>query len=267
MATRPTPTISSVEQRTGVTENPAPRVASARRSPRTYVLVAGACFAVLIVVLLVVLVGGSLSPAGQSGPTTFSESAADAGGIVSSVPNGPWVLTGALGMGVTVPFALNNSIAAEGCNVTSGSFGTSTYPSGDGAYSGGQATVWILSYVTANPSAGTLYVQVINGAASEMGVVTGGKCVGNSALEVGTVVDSSAAMQAVLSTTNGSRFVQAFPRANATLSLTTGPESTWIISLNGCGRYYLGPGTLLASVWAANGTIQNSPREPAVISC
>lgn len=202
-----------------------------------------------------------------SGPTTFSESVSDATVIIGSVPNGPWSLTGAVGLGVTVPFTLNNSIAALGCNVTSGSFGMNTYPNGPGAYSGGQATVWILSYVTGSPSAGTLYVQVVNGTASKMGTVSGGKCTGNSAAEVGTVIDSSKAMQEVLSTTNGTRFVQAFSRANATLSLSAGADATWTISLNGCGRYVLGPGTLLASVWASNGTMQNPPREPAVLSC
>lgn len=258
---------TTVEPQTPVSGTPTHRVAAGRQSNRRYVIVAVACFAVLIVVLLVVLVGGFRSPTMQGSPTTFSESVSDARAIVGAVPSGPWDLTGAFGDGVTVPFTVNNSIAALGCNVTSGSFGLDTYPGGDGAYSGGQATVWILSYMTAKPDTGILYVQVINGAASEMGVVTGGKCVGGGGSEVGAVVDSSAAIRTVLSTTNGSRFAQAFPRANATYSLNAGPDPTWTISLNGCGRYVLGPGTLLASVWAENGTIQNSPREPAVISC
>lgn len=261
------PPATPVESQAPIPGTPTHRVTAGRKSIRKYVIVALACFAVLIVILLVVLVGGSRSPTTHSSPTTFSESLGDANAIVSAVPNGPWYLTGAFGQGVTVPFSLNMSGAALSCNVTSGSFGRDNYPAGDGIYSGGQATVWILSYETPNPVTGTLYVQVIDGAASEMGTVTGGKCVGGHGEGLGTVVDSSAAIQTVLSTTNGSRFAQAFPRANATFSLSVGTDSTWIISLNGCGKYVLGPGTLYASVWAANGTLQNSPREPAVISC
>jgi len=168
---------------------------------------------------------------------------------------------------VTVPFALNNSIAALGCNVTHGSFGVNNYPAGSGIYSGGQATVWIFSYGSADPAAGTLWVQVVNGTASELGMANGGKCVGYADAGLGTAIDSSTAMHAILTTTNGGRFEKVFPSANATYTLNPGPNPTWVVTLNGCGRSLFGPGTLLASVWASNGTIQNPPREPPVISC
>jgi hypothetical protein len=228
----------------------------------------GAIVTVAIVVLLVVLVGGSPGPGTTSAPSTFSQAAGDARAVTASVSGGPWNLSSAYGISVTVPFVLNNTLLSLGCNVTSGNFGVDSYPSGSGAYSDGQATVWILSFVSTGAGGGMLWVQVVNGAATELGVTNNsGRCATTGLPGLGPVIDSSVAMEKILATPNGTRFAQAFPKANATYSIGYGPNPTWIISLNGCGRYMAGPGTLLASVWALNGTIQNAPREPATIAC
>jgi hypothetical protein len=231
-------------------------------------IAAGAVIVVAIVILLVVLVGGSPGPGATSAPSTFSQAAGDARAVAASLSGGPWNLSSAYGVSMTVPFALNNTLLSRGCNVTSGTFGVDSYPSGSGTYSDGQATVWILSFVSTGAGGGMLWVQVVNGAATELGVTNNsGRCATAGASGLGPVVDSSFAMEKILATPNGTRFAQAFPRANATYSISYGTDPTWVISLNGCGRYMVGPGTLLASVWALNGTIQNAPREPATLAC
>jgi hypothetical protein len=231
-------------------------------------LVVGAIIAAAIVILLVVLGGGSPGPGTIPAPSTFSQAAGEAQSVIASVSGGPWNLSSAYGISATVPFMLNNTDLVLGCNVTGGNFGVDSYPSGSGAYSGGQATVWILSYVSTGAGGGTLWVQVVNGVATELGVTNNsGRCATTGVPGLGPVIDSSVAVEKILATPNGTRFSQAFPKANATYSIGGWPNPTWIISLNGCGRYVAGPGTLLASVWASNATIQNAPREPTTIAC
>lgn len=222
---------------------------------------------VVVVVLGVVLWIRVVPSVSTGGPVSFAGAVRAASGVLDSGSWSGWNISGAEGISVTVPFSLNNSLMVLGCNVTSGAFGPTNYPAGDGNYSSGATTLWILSYLPPHEPGSTLWIQVVNGRASELGAAEGGKCSGYGGNGVGDVVDSSVAMQSILATVNGTRFGQTFPTANETLSLGPGSSPTWTVSLNACGRYVEGPGALLASVWALNGTIQNPPREPAVISC
>lgn len=243
-----------------------PLAGTRHRIPKV-VLVALAVGVVVLVILAIVLWIGAAPSGSAGGPDSFSEALNASAGVLNSISPGAWNVTGAVGISATVPFSLNNTLLAAGCNVTSGEFGPTSYPAGSGVYSTGAATVWVLSFVPPHEEASTLWVQVVNGHATELGAALGGKCSGYSGSGVANAIDSSAAIRTILATTNGSRFEETFPHANATFSLNPGTNPTWTISLNACGRYTLGPGTLLASVWALNGTIQNAPREPAVIAC
>lgn len=241
-----------------------PAFARAPTSPLAMAILAVVVAAVVVVACLV-LQGTSLSSTGSaSGPDTLDGAVAASSNILASVAGGPWHLTSAVGLGYRAPWTLDANRLKTECTPISGSYANATYPAGSGNYTEGQAGVWVLSFAAPNASSGILWVVVGFGSATEIGVVAAsGVCAEDSSF-LGTVVDSSVAMEQVLATSNGTRYAHMFSLANATYALGPGVPPVWTIHLSACTQVVSGPGTLDSSVWALNGTIQDPPRVPSI---
>jgi hypothetical protein len=223
-----------------------------------------------VVAVFVILQGFGLIATGGSGstarPVTLAEALQSASTTVTSVPGGPWVLTSAVGVAYSVSWSLNGSRLADQCSILYGSWSNASYRAGSGNYSHGQAGIWVLSFVGRAISSGILWVLVSYGTATQVAVVSAsGMCSEYAGPALGTVVDSSVAMNKVLATANGSRFVEMFPRANVTYALGPGAPPIWTLELNACGSYAGGAGMVTSSVWASNGTLEKLPSAP--VSC
>jgi hypothetical protein len=217
------------------------------------------------VIAILLFASGSVPEFGGTSSTpspmldTESQAVSAAREVTASVVGGPWNLTGAFGTSFTVavtdrfPFVRNCS--ADGTTQVNASAGP--FP---GDYAAGVAVLWILDYSSASSGNGGLVVVVEQGRATEVGVSPDCPVYGGAALPVGSVVDSSTAVGTVLATMNGSRFFDTVSRANVSFLLSnSGAGPTWDIAFGACNYLTLGPGYLLASVWAANGTIDQTP--------
>jgi len=219
----------------------------------------------IVVVGIVLLASGIVPGFGPSSkatsPTldTEAQAVAAAHGITSSVAGGPWSLSFAQGLAFTVPvtdrFPVVHNCTANGTTTVNASAGP--FP---GDYSAGVAVLWVLGYSSPTTESGGLQVEVEDGVASDLGV--GPVCSGSGSIPpLGSVIDSSTAVQSVLATTNGSLFLRDASRANVSLLLANdGSSPVWDIQFGACDYLTIGPGLLLASVWAVNGTIDQAPR-------
>lgn len=238
-------------------------------SPRRWYMIGGMVVA-LVVVVFVILQGFGLFATRSSGnmarPLTFGEALESASSSVRSAPGGPWALTSAVGVAYTVPWSLDGSRLADQCSITYGSWSNATYPEGPGNYSSGRAGIWILSFAGPAVSSGILWVLVSNGTATQVAVTSAaGACLEYAGPPLGTVVDSSVAINEVLATANGSRFAEMFPRANVTYALGPATPPIWTLGLKACGSLAGGGGVATSSVWASNGTLEKPPSAP--LSC
>lgn len=232
---------------------------------RLYTL-AGVITAV-IVATLVALYGAGLftggAAGGAAGPDTLNGALGAATGVLASVPGGPWHLTSAVGVAYTVPWSLDGSLLAHECSIISGTWDNATYHAGSGNYSGGEAGIWVLSFSGPTTTSGILWVLVGYGVVAQFAVVAvSGTCSEYSGPSLGTVIDSSVAMEKVLATANGSRFAGMFPQANVTYALGPGSPPVWTIHFSPCGAFVAGPESVSSSVWALNGTVQDPPHAP-----
>lgn len=221
----------------------------------------------VVVASFVVLQGFGVFASGGTGSAphaeTLTEALATASSVEAAVPGGPWHLTSAVGVAYSIPWSLDGSLLADRCSVTSGGWANATYPAGSGNYSLGEAGIWVLSFSGMSAANGVLWVLVNSGAAAQDAVVSvSGACSEYYGPSLGTVVDSSVAVERVLATTNGSRFAEMFPRANVTYALGPATPAVWSIHFSPCGAYVEGPGSVSSSVWALNGTVDASPSAP-----
>jgi hypothetical protein len=223
----------------------------------------------VVVAVLVIFQGIGLVTTGGSGssarPVTLAEALQSTSNTVTSVAGGPWVLTSAVGVAYDVSWSLDGSLLATECSIISGSWSNATYPAGSGNYSHGQAGIWVLSFAGRTVSSGVLWVLVSYGTAAQVAVVSvSGMCSEYAGQGLGTVVDSSVAMDKVLATANGSRFAEMFPRANVTYALGPGVPPIWTLGFDACGPYAGGLGAMTSSVWASNGTLEKPPSAPVL---
>jgi hypothetical protein len=233
--------------------------------PKGWSVIAGVAVALTVAVFVIFQGFGLFAGSSANGPRpdTLSQALQSASSTLSYAPGGPWSLTSAVGVAYTVSWTLDASHLANQCSTISGTFANATYPAGSGNYSQGQADIWVLSFAGPAASSGILWIAVGYGTATEIGVVSvSSQCSQYSGPPLGTVLDSSVAMEKVLATTNGSRFAEMFSRANVTYVLGPGSPPLWTIHLSPCGPIVAGPGVLTSSVSASNGTIQTLPRAP-----
>lgn len=249
--------------------------------------------ALLIVALSVAVVIGltvdgivpAVAPGTTSGSvevTTFYQAVSLSARFADHVPGGPWLLVDAGGFAWTYPV-----------NVTGGGFGTTgscapvggnvplnQVPAYSGDYSSGAATFWDLSYVSPSNASGVLDIAVMDGAASEVGVVPDAH--GCTAIynylrqfgliyanlqyyldpDSGDIIDSSSAVQAMIATPTGTDFEADLPTGNLSAELVVGSQGPiWALQIDagacssGTGRW----STLLGDVFATNGTIAVAP--------
>ncbi len=249
-----------------------------RSSPDRTIKIAGAVAVATVVVFSVLAAGlvpgvGPFPSGGSLAPdTTAAGAVLMAQGIAAGAPGGPWSLAAVSGWAFTTqaffdenPFCIGNLTPVGGTlqNASMGPY------SGD--YRTGIAVLWFLTYSSPVAGGGNLVVQVDNGVAQEVGVVPQG-CYGSAAVfsPLGPVIDSSVAVEAALLTPNGTRYSSMFQEANATYDLdSTGYGPVWWVFLSACpNEDRVAPGQfgeLSASVWAANGTVDQPPQIP--VSC
>jgi hypothetical protein len=233
-------------------------------SSRKRIAIAGATLAVAVVIVLLVagwVPGVNRFPPGRVvGPVTEGEAAQVAQTLAHGVPGGPWSLVNAIGWSYTYGFQANDSgFTPSNCLLQGGAFRNLSYGPYSGNYWTGDAVLWLLWYNATGPTDGELLVAVENGTAIEVGAAYGPNCraVGPAS---GTLVDTSVAVRAVLGTPNGSRFAASFATANVTLWLLGSPlPPYWLVDFGACDGFNPHEGTIIATVWAENGTIDQPP--------
>jgi hypothetical protein len=195
-----------------------PEPAPSSKSRRT-VYAVGIVVAVTAVALLLVL-SGALSPGGGSTVSLASEhtAAATAAAFTNGLSGGPWQLTDALGFLGGGP--VNDSqFLPHGLSCTVHNETLPTIPAIDRSASSyhGLAQAWVFDY--ANPGANTgLTVLVQNGGATELGQWSGSGCTPPAPLGA-SLIDSTAAADAVAATAAGSAYIAEHPVVNATFIL------------------------------------------------
>lgn len=184
---------------------------------------------------------------------TEGQAVAAAQPILKGIPGGPWNLSHAEGYAATnsssFPFHPPTTCGAS-LNTTNATDGPYS-----GAYASGEAVLWLLMFASSNTPGSTVGIEVDQGVATDLGTDRAG-CAWLSPVGVlGPVVDSSAAVEAVLATLNGTRFESMFTHADVRYILDYSASPQWDIVMNGCSGLFDSPGTLSATVWAGNGTI------------
>jgi hypothetical protein len=241
-------------------------------APRSTSLVIAAV-AVTAVVLLALLLGGvfpgvTSNPSGHSGPPgTSSERSAEevAATYAEEVAGGPWSLSDAAGIDTTVGFDLSNHTFPLGnasCPLSGTSITSVDVPGFNGTYSTGFAEAWLVAFYSAMGAGAALYLIVHSGSVGEIGEIRGGGCVPATVAEPlpSGLIDSTDAASAAVATANGSSYVAAHPRSNASyeLSMVSGGVGSmafpvWEVNFDTCSSGILS--LFDASVYAANGTV------------
>lgn len=257
---------------------PAPRPAT-RRSPRPLTVmgtVGGAVGLTLLIVAAGVVPGVAPFPSGGAvGPdaVTAWQAVTLAEGVLALTPGGPWRLASAEGYDYATAynFDMNTYAGQLSCSPTGG------IPDlvSDGPFSGnwrsGDAVLWILLYASEVPGNPPLVVQVHQGVAQEVGKLPPNCFPLAVHFTLGPVLDSAVAADAILSSSNGSRYASSFSAFNVSFLLVPdAPGASWLVSFSACFPYFWwGPvpgfpsvppnGMLAAAVSASDGTFELAP--------
>lgn len=224
---------------------------------------------VVVVLVAYLALGGFASHSAGSNGTTFASADSLANSAANGVSGGPWHLVTAVGYAPAAASQTNTSSSVgTGCSVVPP--GSGAIPSQinisafSGSFSSGAATWWAMFYVSTSAPQ-VLLVEVANGAATPLLVITGGACVGSflglSAVP-STVLDSSSAMSLVWGQ-GGSAFVAAHSNVSLNLEMGvlgggvidgTSVGASWAIDLSPCLPLGLG------------GPVGNQPEFEAIVN-
>jgi hypothetical protein len=238
-----------------------------------------AVVAVVVIVVLAALAltgvfgpgGGGTAPSGP--PVPYSAAAPLAPSATYGVPDGPWSLVAAEGVGIAAPAPQTNltSIGADGCTFTAVPGGETevSVPATPSGAPPGEFAVWV--FFAKNPSQSAVLMVAVGGGASRplalisgCGVVSDFSMLGT--LPASGLVDSTT-IAAEFDQQGGTSFLQ-----NETLGLEyflliagfagTGNTPVWDVTYSTCTLTSHGvPGSSLSGDYlATNGTVVTPPR-------
>jgi hypothetical protein len=244
---------------------------------RPMLLVVTTVVVVVIVVLALLLVGiiPGLHTSSSSGGVTFSttseqSAASTAASYASGVSGGPWSLVDASGVDTTT--TMNSSVAALGfgnssCPLTGSKVTNLVVPGYNGTYSNGLAEAWLMALASSTGTGAGLFLFVQNGAVEDIGEINAPGCVTGPLVAPlpGGLIDSPAAAQKAVATANGTRYVDAYARSNATYALANAGGGgspvipVWEIFFYACSGG--NESSFGAGIYATNGTVVSTDFE------
>jgi len=243
-------------------------------------LVATATAAVVIAVLVVsagLVPGFDPFPNGTPPPAyTEAQAAFLAQQFLRWLPGGPWQLASAEGFAFTNPNTFQ--LGAFGQTLSCSPTNASSWIVPDGPSSGdfrtGGAILWLLMYASLAPGGLSLLLDVRSGSAELVGRMPHFCLPGGGGFSLGMTLDSSVAMNSVLTTANGTRYSANFATSNVLLQLEPGSfGAIWLVYLSACNDEFwqpapggppngpgpTPPGVLFSAVSATNGTVLEQP--------
>ncbi|MFI5413766.1 MAG: hypothetical protein ACHQ0I_04195, partial [Candidatus Lutacidiplasmatales archaeon] len=144
---------------------------------------------------------------------------------------------GLAGIDATAPY--QNGTLPPGTNCTASGFSGLSIPAYSAGYSSGKLGTWLVEYVD-TAATSELIVQVTNGHATELGLLTGPHCsIGTQVSFPASMVDSVGAAQAALASPSIAEFVNNHSAANAEYILFPGfptlrVGASWILQFSTC---------------------------------
>jgi len=267
---------------------PAPGVAPSPVGPppsrrKTWTVVVAAAVAVIVVVAVLALAGvfspGSSGSGSTGTPAPFSSAVPAAISAAQAAPGGPWTVVAAEGVAVAseVPATNESTIGGGGCTYTpvSGEPSQVSIPATPHGATAGEVSVWVFFAKNASSNS-LLFLSVLNGQATALGVVSGCAAVtdfvGLGAISASGVLDSTT-VASDFNQNGGGAFlennswqVQLFILIGP--SADTGGAAVWDIMYSTCGLTSIGgAGAWISGFYYASSGSAVTPPAPGSGTC
>jgi hypothetical protein len=226
--------------------------------------------AVVIVVAVLHIVpihpgGGKLPGVLSVLPESSDAASRSATSLANNTSGGPWTVQSLVGWDNTDGLSqVPAPTAGPSCPLSEASISNFGVLASNATYWTGYAEGWWVEFSSTSGGLTNLLVWVGDGNAYRIGVLSGScALLGDPGHAVGTAYTSTGAASAALTVSNYSRFVTAYPAANATYLIqwvpfpwSDGAVPLWTITLTACNGTV--PEVASAQLWASNGTVRDS---------